>query len=45
MKLGYNYKIVKGTYWEVLVIYNNRELYRFIFDTEEEAKNKLNELI
>ena len=45
MKLGYDYKIVKETYCKLLVIYNNRELYHYIFDTEEEAQNKLNELI
>lgn len=44
MKLGYNYKIVKETCWKVLVIYNNRELYHYLFDTKEEVENKIKEI-
>lgn len=43
--LGYKYKIVKDDYWKVIVFYNTRQLYYYIFDTETEAKNKMNQLI
>ena len=45
MKLGQKYKIVKDDYWKVIVFYNQRQLYYYIFDTQTEAENKLNELI
>ena len=43
-KVGYEVELVYDNNWKVNVIYAGRILYFYLFDNEEEAINKFNEM-
>lgn len=44
-KIGYTAEIVFNRYWKVVVKYNDKERYSYLFNNEEEAIKKFDEII
>ena len=44
-KIGYTAEIVFDKHWKVVVKYNDKERYSYLFNSEEEAIKKFNEII